>query len=266
MKNILLLVHHDAGQEARMGAALDLARATGGQIACIDVTVPPHRLADFVSDAAGQMLLHDARETERQNRELLQRRLTQERVAWRWVDYVGDPFDALARQARLADIIVLSTARVDDAADIRNLVGRVLRKTRRPVLAMPPTCKGLDLHATALIAWDGSPEADNALAIARPLLRQAGAVVLLDVNEGGTRTASLAADYLLAHRIRARIETPSGIAADAVGPLLLARAGALEAGYVVMGAYHNPPIAQRLLGGVSQFMLENSAVPLLLAH
>ena len=37
MKNILLLVHDDAGQEARLQVALDLTRALGGHLTCIDV-------------------------------------------------------------------------------------------------------------------------------------------------------------------------------------------------------------------------------------
>src|SRR3546814_13462010 len=41
VKNILLLVHHDAGQEARLQAALDITRAVGGHLACIDVTPFP---------------------------------------------------------------------------------------------------------------------------------------------------------------------------------------------------------------------------------
>ena len=41
MKNILLLVHDDAGQEARFQAALDIGRAVEGHLSCLDVTVIP---------------------------------------------------------------------------------------------------------------------------------------------------------------------------------------------------------------------------------
>ena len=42
MKNILLFVHDDSGQEARFQVALDLTRALGGHLLCLDITyVPP---------------------------------------------------------------------------------------------------------------------------------------------------------------------------------------------------------------------------------
>ena len=36
MKNILLLVHDDHGQEARLQAALDITRAVEGHLTCVD--------------------------------------------------------------------------------------------------------------------------------------------------------------------------------------------------------------------------------------
>lgn len=41
MKNILLLVHDDDGQEVRLQAALDLVRALDGHLTCVDVTPRP---------------------------------------------------------------------------------------------------------------------------------------------------------------------------------------------------------------------------------
>ncbi len=42
MKNVLLLVHDDVGQESRYQVALDLTRALQGHLMCLDVTyVPP---------------------------------------------------------------------------------------------------------------------------------------------------------------------------------------------------------------------------------
>jgi hypothetical protein len=37
MKNILPLTHYDEGQEARLQAALDVAREVGGHLPCLDV-------------------------------------------------------------------------------------------------------------------------------------------------------------------------------------------------------------------------------------
>ncbi len=47
MKNILLLVHDDEGQEARLQAALDLVRTLDGHLVCLDVTPFPVMAGDF---------------------------------------------------------------------------------------------------------------------------------------------------------------------------------------------------------------------------
>jgi hypothetical protein len=39
MRNILLLVHDDDGQQSRLHAALDLTRAVEGHLRCLDVTL-----------------------------------------------------------------------------------------------------------------------------------------------------------------------------------------------------------------------------------
>ena len=54
MKNILLLVHDDHGQEARLQAALDITRAVEGHLTCIDVT--PYPL--IAGDGFGSELFH----------------------------------------------------------------------------------------------------------------------------------------------------------------------------------------------------------------
>ena len=41
MKNVLLLVHDDDGQELRLQASLDLVRALDGHLTCVDVPPPP---------------------------------------------------------------------------------------------------------------------------------------------------------------------------------------------------------------------------------
>ncbi len=37
MKNVLLLIHDDAGEEARLQVALDLARGLSGHLICVDI-------------------------------------------------------------------------------------------------------------------------------------------------------------------------------------------------------------------------------------
>lgn len=56
MKNVLLLVHEDAGQEARLQAALDLTRALRGHLTCLDGTCYPVAAGCFDPGAEAAML------------------------------------------------------------------------------------------------------------------------------------------------------------------------------------------------------------------
>ena len=78
MKNILLLVHDDAGQEARLQAALDLVRALDGHIHCLDVAMLTP-LIDCPYDGLGQaLLIEDEYKCEQENKVKLEQRLQHE--------------------------------------------------------------------------------------------------------------------------------------------------------------------------------------------
>ena len=56
MKNILLLIHGDEGQEARYQSALDVARAVGGHLTCLDLTIIPEVMGDYVAMGVGGLV------------------------------------------------------------------------------------------------------------------------------------------------------------------------------------------------------------------
>lgn len=81
MKNILLLVHDDVGEEARFQAALDLTRALDGHLTCVDVVPLPVMVGDFYSGASEAMLLADNGQRETVHRERIEARLAHEDVS-----------------------------------------------------------------------------------------------------------------------------------------------------------------------------------------
>lgn len=267
MKTILLLVHDDEGQEARLQAALDVTRALGGHLSCIDVTIPPQVIAYadynvFIAPA----LIAQQRDLGSANRAQVEARLANEDVPWDWRDTMGIPADAINEGAGLADLIVLSS-RLDapEPSELRNLAGQVARKSARPVLAVPAGSEGLDLRGPALVAWDGSREADEALRQAVPLLRLASEVILLEIDKPDEAfPAEEAARYLSRNDIHATVATAPR--ETSVPATILARAHAAGATYIVMGAYGHAPIVETAFGGVTRSMLKESDLPLLLAH
>lgn len=266
MKNIMLLVHDDAGQESRLQAALDVTRALDGHLDCLDVIDVPLVVSDYYTGGGGALMAEKVHADEARTCARLQRRLSSEDVPWTMTEVMGTTETALARAADFADLIVVSArAEAEEGDTIRVRPDPLPIKAHRPMLAVPPQCEGVNLHGNALIAWDGSHACNEALRCAIPLLRKAASVTMLEVNDPqGAFAMRDAATYLARHRVPVELEerTSEGGIAD----VILTYARHFESAFIVMGAYGKPRVAEALFGGVTRTMLSRSPVPLLLAH
>ena len=264
MKNILLLVHDDAGQEARLQAALDLTRAFGGHLICLDVVQLPVAAAAAFDDPT-PFILAAERAIEGDNMARLECRLTREDVLWEMRQVVGDFADSLADNAGLADLIVVSR-KLDDlfSPDMRSVASSTVLKSGKPIVAVAEASRGFDVNGRALVAWDGSLPAMAALSAAVPLLRHASSVLLLEVEGLCPSSVEEGASYLSHYGIHPTVrQSPKGDGAAAQIEKTIQSDGAA---YCVMGAYGHRRIREALFGGVTTHMLAHSTVPLFLAH
>lgn len=265
MKNILLLVHDDDGQEARLQTALDLARALQGHLSCIDVTMMPMVAADINGGTAQAVMLEEERAREGQNKAAITARLGNEGISWDWTDVVGGMAQAVLDASTLADLIVLNR-KLDGYSypDMRDIASSTVMNARSPVVAVPETQKSFGT-GRVLVAWDGSASCAATLRACIPLLKLGSEVRLftaLEKSNGVEPTA--AAQYLSRHDIHATVETVERGTQDA-DQLIAARAESWKADYVVMGAYGRGRLREAF-GGVTKRMLGASKVPLLLGH
>ena len=267
MKNILLLVHDDSGQEARLQAALDVTRAVEGHLTCADVVVMPALVADFYSGAGQAMLLEDERVREADNKVALEARLAHEDVPWDWVCSTGDMAACLMDTAALSDLIVVNR-KLDTfpVPDMKRVAAEIVMKSGKPVLAVPEASRGMNVGGTALVCWDGSGAAEAALRAAAPLLALSEKVVMLEVRDGKIAApAEAGAIYLSRHGVTPRILRKELLRGD-VGTLILDEVRQQHADYVVMGGFGHARFVQALFGGVTRRMLDKCPVPILLAH
>jgi nucleotide-binding universal stress UspA family protein len=267
MKNILLLVHDDAGEEARMQAALDLVRAVSGHLTCLDVFQIPTMIGtDYMMTDATAVLLTEARDREAENRRRVKARLAGEDVAWNWLDATGDIALVLEEQSKLADLIVLNTALADhESPDMRATVSEVVMRSGKPILAVPEATRGIDASGHALIAWNGSSAIASTLRAVTPLLALASGVTIVQIGAPGAAPAEEAATYLSRHNIHARVERRDG-SRDGVAETLLDLCKDRHPSYCVIGAYGHSRVREGLFGGVTRSMLAESQVPLILGH
>lgn len=266
MKNVLLLVHDDAGEEARFQAALDLTRALSGHLTCFDIVQLPMMVGvDPMLGVAEATILDDLRQREATNRASLEARLNAEDVPWNWIDATGDIAPLLKAESGLADIIVLNTTLADaNEPNMRTVVSDVVMGSGKPIVAVPEAARGLATHGNALIAWNGSSEVADTVRAVTPLLTNAETVSIVTFGQVEGLPAEEAATYLSRHGIEPRI-----IHRDAesdVVEALLALCADRHPSYCVMGAYSHARIRESLFGGVTRRMLRESPVPLILGH
>lgn len=263
MKNVLVLIHDDGGQEARLQAALDVTRALSGHLYCLDVSPITPFIGDTIGVSGGAILLDLERETEAANAVRIRERLAGEDVPWTLTRVTGYFEQALEEAAALADLIVVNRA-CDDLPlpDLRGLAASLVLQSGRPILAVPEEARGFEAAGAALVAWNGSHEAATALGAAVPLLTLAQSVTIVEIDqEQAAIPAEEAAAYLSRHGIHAGImRWPHGRVAEG----LIALAQAKD--YLVMGAFGHSRLRERLFGGVTRQLLQQCPIPLLLAH
>jgi nucleotide-binding universal stress UspA family protein len=260
MRSILVLADRSDGMDARLQTALSLARANGGHVTAI-VDTPVSRFVamdpmggSFVASDALKQALADDDETA----DALQDKLGGEGVPFDVIRSEAEPVEAVARAARLADVVIVSRS--------SGLTGELAMVCRTPVLALREDTALSATPGTACVAWDGGDESALALRNAMPLLAASGSVEILTVIEkSGGFPATDAARYLARHGVKADMrELERRGSTEETLAVAVAQA---NADLLVMGAYGHSRVREYLFGGVTRYFLEGESTPaLLLAH
>ena len=189
----------------------------------------------------------------------------------RWIERKGDE-SAIAAQGRFADLIVLSRPSSEQenvtTAFLAGAFESALFGTPRPVLVVPPSYQGATFDKVQVaLAWNGSMEADRAVAAALPFLAGTGAATVIVGEERGRARPDVAglSAYLKCHGIAARIVDVHGERA-ALPEQILATAQDAGAGLLVMGAYTHSRLREFVLGGVTNHVSTHARIPVLMAH
>jgi nucleotide-binding universal stress UspA family protein len=260
MISLLLNINPDPGHEARLATAIALARSRGGHITCIQVLPPPIAVGDPSGAVTVAEAIEAMEQAAREFQEEVELRLEKAEVAWTWLRLPDDATTAILSYSRLADLILLG-------ADQSNPpVGPVVLHARTPVLAVPQQGSGFQAEGPAVVAWNGSHPAANAMRAALPLLRDRDITHILVVDRDSEEfPAARALEYLSHHAIRGEIhwrDSEQGTVAEAI----LTFADHFGAGLIVAGAFGHNRIRETLLGGVTRELARSSPLPLFLSH
>ncbi|WP_322518359.1 universal stress protein [Rhodopseudomonas palustris] len=180
-----------------------------------------------------------------------------------WRSAIAQPAKHIVQQARAADIVVVGAATGGPLSDPFAVAdpGDLVMQIGRPLLVVPADVCRIDL-SSVLVAWKDNPEARRAVVDALPLLRQASHVAVVEiVEEDGDRADALAGvhdvvDWLSRHHIHAVGEVP--VAAGDVARQIDSVAVRNGAGIVIAGAYGHSRFREWVLGGVTQYLIEQT--------
>ena len=180
-----------------------------------------------------------------------------------WTEIEGLADSLVGEWGKRSDYLVLSRpARHANAADRLELQA-ALFDTDRPVLLVPPG-PAASFGERIAIAWRDDKRTVRAVLAALRLLSKAQQVHVLAGMREGVPPPGLPA-ILGEHGIEATLHVLP-IGKGVFGEALLAKAHALGADMLVMGAYTQHPWREVLLGGVTQHMLAHADLPVLLRH
>jgi nucleotide-binding universal stress UspA family protein len=174
----------------------------------------------------------------------------------------------LVQSAALSDLVI--TGREPKQRDFGGpavtLIGDLLAQMRTPLLITGDRLAEWGTGGAAVIAWNGSYEAANAVRSAIPLLKMAGETRVVEFgNENDEQVPSARLlEYLSRHGIRSELDARS--TSGPIDEALVRFAEGIDAGIIVMGGYGHSRAGEFLFGGVTRALLKECPVALLMAH
>ena len=176
----------------------------------------------------------------------------------------GDIPVKVCERALLTDLVVLNVAHPPPSGlpSLRSGVRTIIRRCARPLLTACCTCSPMD---RALLAFDGSPKAKEALFVATYLAEQWKASLCVAAITGGTRVNASVLDYartyLELHEIQAEFIAAEG-SIDVLNKIIEEHAINL----LLMGGYSVSVVEEVFKGSAVNVMLREMPCPIFLCR
>lgn len=272
-----IIVHVDEGAQSANRLKAAMALAARHQAHLIGVYAIPHPYIPtyaevHISQEVIENQMRQAEEAATRAGEGFKKATANSGLSVEWRQQQGDSGRVLGFHCRYADLTVVSQPDPDQSlfAGDRDMPDRLILTAGRPVLVLPFDYAG-DLAAKrVMVAWDESPLASRAVHDAMAFLKKAEKVTVMVVNptteEGERRDpgADISA-HLARHGVKVEADHVTSSEVD-TGNMLLSRAADMAADLIVMGAYGHARWSELLLGGVTNRILTDQTVPVLMSH
>jgi len=280
MKTILVPTENDETMKSSLATALLLARRCDSYIEGFALR---WAVSEFVAaDAMGggipiatyrQDIVRDAQQAQHIFEQFMQDNRVPHvsgatgALSYNWLDDAPEGDSFVGSYGRVFDVIVMSRPDGNASRLHTRAIETGLFDSGRPILLAPPSPPP-QIATNVLIAWNCSTEQARTVALAMPLLKQAERVSVLTVL-GGTAVPGPPAEQLVRY-LRCNGITPRalnvGLDGKSTGEAILATAAKEGCDLLIKGAYTQSRLRQLIFGGATRHVVENAAIPVLLAH
>jgi nucleotide-binding universal stress UspA family protein len=185
-----------------------------------------------------------------------------------------DSVEAIARRARVADLLVLGQVdpdhRLPPAA--RHLIEDALMNAGRPLLLVPYAGRFDTIGTNVLLGWNGTREAARAAHDALPLIAPSATVTVLTVEHatGAAKSEDVPgadmAEHLARHGLRVSAARTVADRSISDADALLGYASDSGADLLVVGGYGHSRMREMILGGATRELLQHMTLPVLMSH
>lgn len=181
-----------------------------------------------------------------------------------WQDIVGTEAGQIKQHAADAALLVMAAPVERTRGHALQAFHTALFDVRKPLLAVPAAHRAAKVDRI-LVGWQNNEATRRAIEAAAPWLRQAATIEVIRVGEAESGELAAAGQFLADIGVRAPARA---VAEDGLsdGDRLLAEAAAMQADWLVMGAYRHNRIVEWALGGVTRTVLREAKLPLFLVH
>lgn len=190
----------------------------------------------------------------------------EERPSWTWKANVPQGDFVVGSLARVYDVTVLGRPEPRMSGPRPATLDAALFDSGRPVLIAPPE-PVTTIGKTIVIAWNRSTETAVTVAHAMPLLKRASEIVVLSVDTSmvaGPAGEDLAA-YLREYGLPVRVQNAEAGKRSA-GEAILEEASRLGCDLLIKGAFTQSRLRQIIFGGATRHIIEQTTLPVLMAH
>lgn len=178
-----------------------------------------------------------------------------------WLDPEISVTRMMQAYASDADLIVLGFPQPHDSDQKRRAVHAAIFDSGRPVMFVPPGWNR-SIGRNILLAWKDTPSCRRTVRSVRPILATAHDVAVMRAD---TDTSSVLADLLAGLAVRYLPPEDDGAPED-VTRVILRQCHDTGRDLLVMGGYTHGALYNRLVGSVTQDILECREIPVFLQH